>query len=376
LGGGVEAQILAAADVIGGASRREPLTIERYDSAEARAHVELSIPHLMAFRPVAFESVGWPTRISDERELLRYVDHNFEAEVPALYKPGAEFEPIGYRNAFTLDEQALIAAISDQVAEMTEHSFGRRTRPMTNLLVQTGPFRVMQQLATTLKRKQLNVFEVGPGAGYLGAMLAHAGHRYLSYDVVQSLYLWQSRLLQAMAGPDFVEVAGLDESEAERAVLETRVVHLPWWTYVKMLDGTHVRADVIYSNSNLSEMTHVALRHVLLISRQMLVDSPNGVFCFFSKGMPSQTPHDQLDEVFRQHGFHKAFDTPFHAFTVWPDAIRPLNNLFKRGIQAYNPSGRKDVLDAAAVVPVRRAEAPLDLQLTMTFYDWTPPLLD
>jgi hypothetical protein len=366
----------AATNVRSQATVHEQLTIGRYDDAEVEARIGLSIPHLMAFRPVAFDSVGWPTRVFNERELLRYVDHNFEPEISALYKPGAVLEPIGYRNAFTLDEQALIAAISDRVADLTDRSFGRRVRPMTNLLVQTAPFRVMQQLVMGFGRKKLSVFEVGPGAGYLGAMLAHAGHRYLSYDVAQSLYLWQSRLLQAVAGPDFVELAGLDESEAERAILEARVVHLPWWSYVKMLDGTRVRTDVVYSNSNISEMTNLALRHVLLISKQMLADSPSGVFCFFSKGMPSQTPHDQIDEVFRQHGFYKAFDGPFHAFTVRPDAVRPLNNLFKRGIQAYNPSGRKEVVDAAAVVAVRRSEAPLDLQLTMSFYDWIPPLLD
>jgi hypothetical protein len=357
-------------------SSDEPLTIERYDHAEAEARVGLSIPELMAFRSVAFDSVGWPTRISDERELLRYVDHNFEAEVPALYQAGATFDPIGYRNAFTLDEQALIAAISDRVADLTERSFGRRIRPMTNLLVQTGPFRVMAQLASALKQKQLAVFEVGPGAGYLGAMLAQTGHRYFSYDVAQSLYLWQSRLLQAVSGADCRELAGLDAAAAARALSEARIVHLPWWNYVKMLSGTPARVDVVYSNSNLSEMTHVALRHVLLISRQMLADSPKGMFCFFSKGMPSQTPHDQIDAVFQQHGFHKVFDTPFHAFAVWPDAARSLSKWFQQGIQSYNPSGRKDIVDAAAVVPIRRAEAPLDLALTMALHGWKPPILD
>jgi hypothetical protein len=352
------------------------LTVEGYDRAEAEARVGLSIPHLMAFRSVAFDSVGWPTRISSERELLRYVDHNFEAEVPALYEPGATFDPIGYRNAFTLDEQALIASIRDRVADLTERSFGRRIRPMTNLLVQTGPFRVMQQLASALKQQQLRVFEVGPGAGYLGALLAQAGHRYFSYDVAQSLYLWQNRLLQTVSGSDFRELAGLDAAAAERAVDEGRVVHLPWWNYVAMLNGTTMRADVVYSNSNLSEMTYVALRHVLLISRQMLADSPKGMFCFFSKGMPSQTPHDQIDEVLRQHGFHKIFDTPFHAFAPWPEAARSLRKCFKQGIQSYNPSGRQQVVDAAAVVSVRRAEAPLDLALTAAMHGWKPPMLD
>jgi hypothetical protein len=364
------------AHVFRGALSSSPLTVEHYDNAEAEARLELSIPHFMAFRPVAFESVGWPTRISQEAELLRYVDHNFEAEVPGLYKSGAVFDPIGYRNLFSLDEQTLISEIRTRVADLTERSFGRRVRPMTNLLVQTGPFRAIQQLASALGRKQLTVFEVGPGAGYLGAMLAHAGHRYLSYDVAQSLYLWQSRLLQAVAGPDFVELAGLDDDAAEQALRVARVVHLPWWTYIKMLEATPVRADVIYSNSNLSEMTNVALRHVLHISRCMLADSPSGIFCFFSKGMPSQTPHDQIDGVFKQHGYYKVFDSPFEAFTIRPEAVSTLASAFKRGLQLYNPSGRKETVDAAAVVPVRRAEAPLDLDLTVRFHGWKPPIID
>jgi hypothetical protein len=353
------------------------LTVERYDAAETRALAGLSIPHLMAFRPVAFESVGWPAKVRHDAELLRYVDHNFEAEVPSLYKPGAVFGPIGYRNEFSLDEQSLINAIRDRVAEFTENHFGRRVRPMTNLLVQSGPFRVMQQLASALGQNRLTVFEVGPGAGYLGAMLAQAGHRYLSYDVAQSLYLWQSRLLQAVADPDFIELVGMDTSATETPEThQARVVHLPWWMYVRMLAGTSLRADVVYSNSNLSEMTNLALRHVLHISRYMLAESLPGLFCFFSKGMPSQTPHDQIEELFREYGYSKVFDTPFYAFTTRPSAVPWLKAVFNNGIRPYNPSGRKEMVDAATLVSVRRAEAPLDLELTMWRHGWLPPLLD
>src|SRR5262245_35179944 len=85
--------------------RPSRLSVQHYDAAEARALVDVSIPAMMAFRPVTFHQVGWPTRVTVEAELARYVDHNFEAEVPSLFKPNAKFAPIGYRNAFTLDEQ-------------------------------------------------------------------------------------------------------------------------------------------------------------------------------------------------------------------------------------------------------------------------------
>lgn len=347
------------------------LSVERYDAAEARAVAALSIPHLMAFRPAAFAQSGFPTRVTSEAELLRYADHNFEAEVPGLFKPKAVFQPIGYRNAFSLDEKNLIAGIRDRVASLTETAFGRRVRPVTNLLVQVGPFRMVQQLAAAFRQPSLAMFEVGPGAGYLGAFLASTGHRYLSYDVTQSLYLWQNRLLEAIAGSKLVELAGNDDGP-----LDGQVVHLPWWRYVSFLPGTAVRVDIVYSNSNLSEMTNLALRHVLHISRHMLADSKLGLFCFFSKGAPSQTPHAAIDEELRTFGYHKAFESPFHAFTLKPEQAQTLKNVFKDGLRLYNPSQSPTILEAADVVALRRAEAPLDVELTQWAHGWQPPFVD
>lgn len=349
-----------------------PLTVEQYDAAELEGSARLSIPHLMAFRPVTFQMVGWPTQVKSEAELLRYVDHNFEAEVPGLFKPGAEFEPVGYRNSFSFDEKELIGEIRAKVAELTETSFGKRIVPVTNLLVQTGPFRAMHQLASIAPGNKLAVFEVGPGAGYLGAMLAQSGHRYLSYDVAQSLYLWQNRLLAAVAGPDLCEVAGREDELAGK-IANRRVVHLPWWTYAGFLSGSPAEVDVVYSNSNLSEMTNLALRHVLHISRQMLSKSELGLFCFFSKGMPSQTPHEALDGEFRLFGYHKVFEKPFHAYVLNREHSEKIRQLFRDGIKLYDRSDRPERFEAKDVVPLRREEAPPDVHITQWFHGWEPP---
>lgn len=353
------------------------LPVELYDAAERHAHEHLSIPHLMAFRPVAFEMVGWPTRVKTEAELARYVDHNFEAEVPGLFRKGAVFEPIGYRNSFTHDESDAIAEVRGRVGELTEQWFGRRILPVSNLLVQIGPFRAMQQLSSLFNLPTLRIFEVGPGAGYLGALLAQVGHRYLSYDVTQSIYLWQSRLLQAIAGPDFVELAGVDDGDKRRQLLiDKRIVHMPWWQYVDFAYRPHVDVDVVYSNSNLSEMSRLSLRHVLEISRQMLAKSRVGVFCFFSKGMPAQTPHEQIDDEFRNFGYFKILDQPLTIFSLRPEHKNLFREAFKTGISSFNPTGRGGKLTARDVVPIKRSEAPLDTQITRWIHGWEPPYVD
>ncbi|MEM8811410.1 MAG: hypothetical protein AAGF59_02240 [Pseudomonadota bacterium] len=352
------------------------LKVGNYDRAEHEASLGLSIPHLMAFKPVSYQLVGWPHRITDTRELARYADHNFEAEIAGLFEPGAHFDPVGYRNAFTYDEMELVGGVRETVRNFTAKWFGRRVAPVSNILVQVGPFRMVDQIKSAFGLSEVSLFEAGPGAGYLGAFLATSGQRYTSFDVAQSYYLWQSCLMQATGGEDFAEIAGLDEPTAKLAAAESRVVHLPWWRFVNFLTGPAPRADIVYSNSNLAEMSRVSLRMLLHVSKTILSDSEAGVFTFFSKGMPAQTPHEQIDEEFKIFGYHKVFEEPFHAYVLDPDKAEVIAKAFENGILDYDPSGRAGSLSAQKVTPLTPDEAPLDTQLTQWYHGWQPPFSD
>ena len=256
----------------GGVNSVQGLSVDAYDTAEVEALKSVSIPSMMAFQPAAFQSVGYPVRVRTGAELLRYADHNFEAEVPGLYARGATFAPIGFVNAFTPSEAELIGRLRDVVAEMTEARFGRSVRPMTNLMVQLGPFRCIEALSEVYERR-LAVFEPGPGVGYLGALLVQSGYSYSSYDVTQALYLWQSHLLDAVTHGNVVELAN---PNARADVDRLGVLHLPWWLFAHQMGDTQLRYDIVYSNSNLGEMTAIALRHLLLFSKTALRDSEVG----------------------------------------------------------------------------------------------------
>jgi hypothetical protein len=349
------------------------LPIDVYDQMEHRGMSDCSVPQMMAFRPVTFAQVGYPTRVSLEEELARYVDHNFEPEVPRLFNPDAKFPPIGYVNAFTPDEKKLLDSIRDAVAAMSLRRFGRAIRPVSNLMVQMGPFRAIDHVARTFGTKQLTVFEVGPGLAYLGALLAQVGHRYLSYDITQSLYLWQNRLLSEIAPSDFVEMV-LDP--APQHLVTGRVVHLPWWEYVKLLPGTAARADIVFSNSNLGEMSQLALKHVLNISRHMLADSQVGLFTYFTLGYCAQNSAKSIATEFAQFGYHKIFDRPFVAYALHPGRASLIAKAFKKTIPHFNPSSSDVRLTASEVMAVRRAEAPLDVHLSSWRYGWVPPFID
>ncbi len=342
-----------------------------YDECEQAALARFPVPVLMAYRPVTFQQVGYPIRVAREAELLRYVDHNFEAEVPGLFQPGAVFPPAAYVNAFTPDERDLLGTVRDRVASLTAQRFGRTVRPVTNLMVQMGPFRIMHAIARAFDRDRLRVFEPGPGAGYLGALLSLAGHDYSSFDVTQSLYLWQNRLLDAIAGQEFVETAGKVHPS-----FAGRVVHLPWWQYADLLWNCPIKVDVVYSNSNLGEMSLLALRHVLHISRAMLAQSEIGLFMYLSTGMLAQNTAEGLAAEFARFGYKKLCDGPFVGYVLGDRRPSRLLAPFRHGIPHYAPSGAAPSLNANQVMALSRAEAPLDADLCAWNYGWQPPYLD
>jgi hypothetical protein len=361
------------ADATPAAPEPPPLTPVRYDAVERDASRHLPVPILMAFRPVTYQAVGFPVHVSDESELLRYADHNFEHELAGFFRPGATFAPIAYVNAFTPDERDLFNQVRERVVAMTANRFGRPVRPVGNLMVQMGPFRIMHEIARVTDTPQLRVFEAGPGIGYLGALLALTGHRYTSFDVTQSLYLWQNRLLEAVAGADFVETAYQVDIPA---LAEARVAHLPWWQFTQLLASCPLRADILYSNSNLGEMSLLALKYLLHIGRALLADSKIGLFMYMSTGMLAQSTAESLAVEFQQFGYVKVCDTPFVAYTLGERDVSAILEAFRRGVPHIAPSGAPATLSASEVMALKRAEAPVDWHITAWNYGWQVPFVD
>jgi hypothetical protein len=354
-------------------NKQDLITPEQYDLFERSGISELPIPILMAFQPVTFERYSYPTRIFKPRDVLRYADHNCEPEVAGLFKEGATFDPVGYVNSFTLDEFELLDKLRGAVSEATLNDFGRAVRPVSNLLAQTGPFRVMSHLARFFSQKSISLFEVGPGAGYLGALMAVAGHKYFSYDITQSLYIWQQYLLRTVAPDDFFDTAQANSFEPPTSC---KVVHLPWWQYVRMLHQCPIRSDVVYSNSNLGEMSPVALKQVLHISRKMLQGSDIGLFYYFSTGMTAQNSPEQLAAAFVAAGYRLVFEKPFMAYVLQDRDPSFILEAFREGIPFHDPSGRGGRHNANEVMALKRSEAPLDAEFAKWQYGWQPPYTD
>jgi hypothetical protein len=315
-------------------------TAAEYDAAEQWAKRGLSFAEIMAFAPRTFERLGFPHRVADERELVRYADWNRDPGNQEYFRPGRFFEGPAVQTDYTPDEVDAMNRVRDQAVAATG-KLGRPVRPLSGPFAQLGLFRILAAIGL----KDLRVFEVGPGTAYLGALLANAGVGYYGFtDNAQALFLWQSWMMR----------------EADW------LSGLPWWMFAK--GDALPTVDVVVSNSNLSEMTHDALRITVYRARQMLEGSPLGLFLFTNIGRPTHGTEGEVHDRLCRVGFRLAVHTPYHAYVLgqFPFSGAP--------IPLYNPSGRPGLLTGAEAVKIPDDQRPLDLDVTELLEGWKPPI--
>ncbi len=255
---------------------------------------------MTAFRPITFEQRGFPTRIKDVSEIVRYADWNWEYYGPKLFVRGAAYPEVCFSNAFTGDEWALVQGLGSSIAKMTLKRCGKAVRPVTTLMNAVPPLRIVHRIAE-INAAPITIFEVGPGMAYLGPLVAKLGHRYRCFDVTQSFCLWQHHMLRWTVGEAFEEMTGKPDSTP---IPDKLVVNLPWWRYVDFLFAETIAADVVYSSSNLCEMSPIARRCVLETSYRMLSQSDLGILFYIGPGADAQCSASELqNEIFNRRDF-------------------------------------------------------------------------
>ncbi len=287
------------------------LDIETYNQEWRDALISCGYSQYAAFQTSTFEAFGFPTEVVSESELLRYVDFFAGEELPERLDAGRFFRSSGLKTNFSLEEVSLLSRISQGVGELTEKQMGCRLRPHFNHLGAMGHARMVQSLASAFGQDKISVFEVGPGAGYAGAILGLLGHNYSSYEITQGYYLWQNRLLSYFFGNEFKDFCGIREPDLTEL---PRISHLPWWMYMKLHKNCPMRADVILSNANLGEMNRWCLKYVLRLSRLMLSGSPIGMIVYGNTGANHHSTDEIINMEFENAGFRRVLGDKMNAF--------------------------------------------------------------
>lgn len=332
---------------------QQDLTVAAYEEAERLAKAGLSADHIRAFSAATFLFHGYPDRAESDLAVIRYVDTMQEFNDPIRHHE---------KDLYSEDEGLLIRQLCDRVVELTRDRFGRAVRPWQGPLTTMKMFRAVQEVARIAGRKELTIFEIGPGSGHLGALLIGAGHRYTSSDIAQGFYLWQSLLGRALAGGSFVEGA---LQEKYPYTPQGRVAHIPWWHYATLYRASAIpRADVVISDHALGEMHPYAMRYTSQLIQMILKASPIGLLMFESIGEPRFHSEDAVRSHFARVGMDQYLSGgPTKAIGVSSKATRQFEKMFKEQPPTYNPSGSPKRLLGRDIVQILEEEAPLSYEL-------------
>lgn len=185
---------------------------------KGRGEGKLSNRFLEAFQPVAFDKVGYPTRINDDKELIRYVDVLHELQEEFYYK--------NFLYSITVDEFELLKHITVKVLNFTKDTFGKDILVKSPILSSIGELRQINYISKDEKELP-TIFEIGAGSGYLGALLYFKGYNYISTDITQSLYLYQNKLWNYLSKGNLYEAFDKIEN-ISCEIKKNKMVHVPY----------------------------------------------------------------------------------------------------------------------------------------------------
>jgi 2-polyprenyl-3-methyl-5-hydroxy-6-metoxy-1,4-benzoquinol methylase len=219
------------------------LTIQEYNTLEQESLANTSNFSIEAFAPAGFQITNYPDRIYHENELWRYMDVMQEnTYMINLYNLGNNLSQFEYE-------------ITKKVILKFKHfgmTLSGKLYFKSGLSKQLQIFRVINNI---FGEKKISIFELGPGSGFLAALLATAGHKIYCLDNSQAFYIYQNHFWQEF---------GINEwaREDERYEDNNNIIHIPWWLWANT-EFEMPKIDIVVANAVLNEMKSNALKYTL-----------------------------------------------------------------------------------------------------------------
>lgn len=217
-----------------------------------------------AFMPTHFAAVGYPIRVEAESSLHRYID--------VMHELACDFAYVDIVPGVTRREADSCFRIARAAMQIAEEYGGRPIVPKNSLIWALNAYRHIRWLSPD---PATTIFEVGPGSGYLGALLAASGYRYVAMDVTEPFYLLQNHLWCALYGDRVIElVSDGREFEQFEELPPGCILHVPWWKFANPAgDKIRLSVDVVVAVDTLTEMHRYAFRYLARLAQRWLKQS-------------------------------------------------------------------------------------------------------
>ena len=263
--------------------------LEFYNSAE-NDHIRLLDNKItQIFSSNAFNNLSYNKNITSAEDVTKYIDEMHEDK----------FEIKNYN--FSQEEFNFLINIIDEV-ENIQNQLGYRNKilPYSSLVSSLGIIRIIDKLP--LNKKDLNIFEIGPGSGYTGAMLIKKNYNYFSVENTQGFYVWQSLLYKKLS-KNFQENA-LYKKEIN---IKNKVTHFPWWEFSEFFTKNKIfnsKVDLIICDHTLAEVRRECLRYIAFLSKDLLnINNYAPIFLVRTFGAFINSNYWEILKIFNKAGF-------------------------------------------------------------------------
>ncbi len=269
------------------------LSVEAYNSAEKSASENFSIRINQAFFPDMFSTVGYPSRVDNINQLWRYID--------VMHEGRTEYNLNVLLKGLTPHEFSLFKTITKLVYAYSQSNYNKKLVSTSALL---RAIHVMRSIKAVTKDARPSVLEIGPGCGYLGMLLLLEGYPYISVDVAQAFYLYQSHMF-SIVSPNLRELAVDDGSISDITNPKPgEAIHIPWWKWITLdLDKVLLKPSIITCNHCLCEMHQGSLAYLAAFSNKVLENSENGAIVFDEWGYDLLRSERSILNKFEQFNF-------------------------------------------------------------------------
>jgi hypothetical protein len=183
-----------------------------------------------------------------------------------------------------------------------------------------------------------NVFEIGPGTGYLGLLLKKAGFNYSCFEITQSHFIYQAFIFKKILG-NYAPIPILKNNEKEK--LKLKSFQIPYWkasSLPKYLNLT--KPKIIIMNHCVNEMSREALNYLCEVLSRL-----DNNFFIFIEGFGAQDLYNKESSlnIFYLNNFKIFSHQPSHKYNITPSKCKSItllsNKITKSKISYINLRG-------------------------------------
>ena len=154
------------------------MEVKEYNNIEETEKLNSSNYIIEAFAPFHFQFSGYPSRIDNINELEKFHDVMHENRF---------LQNLQQLKYISEEDFNLLKSVSIKIEEFSKRfnfsSLGKNSLSRAMII---------RRAINSFFKKKINIFEVGPGNGFLAPLLYNDGHNYFGQEITQAFYLYQS----------------------------------------------------------------------------------------------------------------------------------------------------------------------------------------